>query len=217
MPISIPFCAEKIMNASEVRTYNTVALKINAPIYAYYAGRILEKTDIDSGTCLDVGCGGGYLGLALAGITRLDFIFFDQSPEMLCCAEENIIVNGLTPRARTLRGRVQAIPMAEASVDLVISRGSIPFWEDLPMAFGEIHRVLKIGGRVYIGGGLGDPATRAAMQERMNREYPEWRQKRHKPPQHDNSHYSDALEAASIDSYSLTRNDEGLWITFQKG
>ena len=45
MPISIPFCAEKIMNASEVRTYNTVALKINAPIYAYYAGRILEKTE----------------------------------------------------------------------------------------------------------------------------------------------------------------------------
>jgi ubiquinone/menaquinone biosynthesis C-methylase UbiE len=217
MPISTPSYADPAMKASDVRTYNTVALEINAPIYTYYAGRILEKTGIDLGTCLDVGCGGGYLGLALAGITRLDFIFLDQSPEMLRCAEENIALSGLTTRARTLRGRVQAIPLAEASVDLGISRGSVPFWNDLQAAFREIHRVLKIGGCVYIGGGLGDPNTRAAVQERMRRKYPEWQQKRHQPPRHDNNHYSDALTAAGINPFVVTRNDEGLWITFRKG
>ena len=157
------------------------------------------------------------MGLALAWITRLDLIFLDQSPEMLCCAEENIVLNSLTTRAQILRGQVQAIPLAEASVDLVISRGSVPFWEDLPTAFREIHRVLKIGGCVYIGGGLGDPATRAVVQERMSREYPEWQQKRHKPPRHDNNHYSDALAAAGINPFAVSRNDEGMWITFRKG
>ena len=204
------------MRALDVQTYNAVALKIKAPIYTYYADRILKRTGIKSGSCLDIGCGGGYLGLALAKITRLDFIFFDQSYEMLCCAIENIILNSLTLQARTLLGRVQAIPLADSSVDLVISRGSIPFWEDLPTAFREIYRILKIGGCVYIGGGLGDPNTRAEIQDRILHDYPEWHQKQHKPPRHENRHYSDALIKAGIQSFTVTRNDEGMWITFQK-
>lgn len=205
------------MKASEVGTYNQVALGINAPIYAFYAGRILAQTGIASGDCLDVGCGGGYLGLALAKLTTLDFHFLDQSPEMLCCAEENIAFQGLISRARTLQGQVQAIPLPEASVNLVISRGSIPFWDDLPTAFREIYRVLRSGGCAYIGGGLGDPKTRAEVEKRMRHQHPEWHQKRRRPPQHDNRHYIDALTEAGIDPFAVNRSDEGLWITFSKG
>ena len=204
------------MEASKVPTYNQVALKIKAPVYAYYAGRIHSKTGIESGRCLDIGCGGGYLGLALAKRTALEFLFLDQSPEMLRCAEENIAAGGLTARARTIRGKVQAIPLTDASMDLVISRGSIPFWEELPKAFGEIHRVLKSGGHAYIGGGLGDPLTRDAIEEQMKREYPKWQNKQHQPPRRDNKHYADALAAAGIDPFTVTRSDEGLWIEFQK-
>ncbi len=204
------------MEASKVPTYNEVALKMNAPIYTYYASRIHAKTGITSGSCLDVGCGGGYLGLALAKLTDLEFLFLDQSPDMLRHAEENIAAGGLKARAQTIRGMVQAIPLADASMDLVISRGSIPFWEELPRAFGELHRVLKSGGYAYIGGGLGDPLTRDAIEERMKREYPHWQNKKHKPPRRDNQHYADALAAAGIHPSSVTRSDEGLWIEFRK-
>jgi ubiquinone/menaquinone biosynthesis C-methylase UbiE len=204
------------MKASDVNTYNSIALGINAPIYEYYAGRILEKTGFSSGTCLDAGCGGGYLGLALARITDLDFIFLDKSHEMLRCAEENIAANGLKQRAATLLGQVQAIPLPDASVDLVISRGSIPFWDELATAFREIRRVLKPGGQAYVGGGLGDPKQRDAVMEQMKKEYPEWRKGGSSIPKHDNRHYSDALAAAGIDSFTLNRGDDGTWIVFRK-
>lgn len=204
------------MKASEVSRYNRVALDINAPIYTYYAARILEKTGISSGCCLDVGCGGGYLGLALARITDLDFVFLDMSYEMLGCAEENIAASGLTGRAETLLGLVQAIPLPDASMDLVISRGSVPFWDELATAFQDIYRVLKPGGSAYVGGGLGDPKTREAIRERMEKEDPEWLENRRTLPRHDNRRYFEALEAAGIGSFTLTRNDEGMWIVFRK-
>lgn len=204
------------MQPTDVRVYNETALGVNAPIYAYYAGRIVARTGVKAGTCLDLGCGGGYLGLALARITDLDCVFLDQSPEMLACAEENIHAFGCAHRARTLRGQVQSIPMADNCVDLAISRGSLPFWEDLAAAFAEIRRVLRPGGHAYVGGGLGDPNTRAALEEQRRKLYPEWRQKKRTPPQRDNRQYIEGLTKAGIDPFEVNRSDEGLWIFFQK-
>jgi SAM-dependent methyltransferase len=204
------------MKSTDTSTYNSIALGVNAPVYTYYAGRILEKTGIKSGYCLDAGCGGGYLGLALARITSLKFIFLDESPAMLMHADENIEEYGLARRAVTMLGRVQSIPLRDQSVDLVISRGSIPFWDELATAFREINRVLKPGGRACVGGGLGDPKTRDAIRKRVEEEYPDWPVGRPKLPRHDNRHYSDAIEAAGINSFTLTRNDEGMWIELRK-
>jgi len=50
----------------------------------------------------------------------------------------------------------------------------------------------------------------------MEKEDPEWQENRRTLPRHDNRHYSDALEAAGISSFTLTRNDEGMWIVFRK-
>ena len=63
--------------------YDETARGVNAPMYDYYAGQIKTKTRITKGTCLDVGCGGGYLGLSLAKITDLNFVFLDISPEAI--------------------------------------------------------------------------------------------------------------------------------------
>lgn len=204
------------MHPPDIQTYNQVALGVNAPIYAYYARQIVERTGIVRGCCLDIGCGGGYLGLALSTITELDFVFCDQSPEMLACAEENIVRFGCRTRARTLLGRVQAIPLAEGGIDLVVSRGSIPFWEDLPAAFAEINRVLRPGGQAYVGGGLGDPAMRAELERRRNRLHPEWGTKNRRPPQRADREYIDALQSAGIDPFRIDRGDDGLWITFRR-
>jgi hypothetical protein len=51
--------------------YDKRALSIDSPIYEYYAQKILDKTGIKNGICLDAGSGGGYLGLALSRIPAL--------------------------------------------------------------------------------------------------------------------------------------------------
>lgn len=204
------------MNEADVPTYNQVALGVNAPVYAYYAGRILEKTGITTGTCLDAGCGGGYLGLALSEITDLEFVFLDKSPEMLRCAAENIRARGISGRGRTILAQVQQIPLEDSSVDLVISRGSVPFWDDLPAAFRAIKRILKPGGSAYIGGGLGPPQMRDSLREQVRRDHPEWHTGEHAIPRRETREYEEALLAAGIDVFAITRNDEGMWIQFGK-
>ncbi len=89
----------------------------------YYAAKIREQTGITRGTCLDVGSGGGYLGLSLSRITELDFIFLDISPGMPEKAEAHIIEEGLSNRAGTMHADVHRISLTGDSIDLVISRG----------------------------------------------------------------------------------------------
>ena len=202
------------MKESDVSSYNTIALEINAPIYAYYADQIIEKTGIATGICLDVGCGGGYLGLALAEATSLDVIFLDKSPEMLRCAAENIYSRDMCVRHRIIRSEVQQIPLDDASIDLVVSRGSVPFWAELATSFREILRVLKPGGRAYIGGGLGPPELRESLRAQVHKHNPEWHKRGNSIPHRENSEYREALLAAGIGRFTITRSDVGMWIEF---
>jgi ubiquinone/menaquinone biosynthesis C-methylase UbiE len=151
----------KKMNAAG---YDETARGINAPMYDYYAKVIKEKTGIIKGVCLDVGSGGGYMGLALAKITDLDFIFLDISADMLEKAKLHIVEDGLQKRAKTLLADVHSIPLPDGSINLVISRGSIPFWKDPALALKEIYRVLAPGGKAYVGGGRGTPEVKAQIE-----------------------------------------------------
>jgi ubiquinone/menaquinone biosynthesis C-methylase UbiE len=47
------------------------------------------------------------------------------------------------------------MPFPSNSVDLVVSRGSIFFWTDPSKGLQEVYRVLRPGGKAYIGGGHG--------------------------------------------------------------
>lgn len=197
--------------------YDAIATGAFAPLYPYYAGRIVETTKIRSGCCLDAGCGGGYLGLALAEITSLDFCFLDESQEMLRLAKNNILARGMSGRARTILGVVQKIPLPTACMDLVVSRGSVPFWDDLPSAFREIQRVLKPGGQAYIGGGLGTPEMRKAIEREMRQRDPGWQAgHRRNIPRHSELHYADSLMAAGVRRFNVAKGETGTWIEFQK-
>ncbi len=204
------------MNEADIPTYNRVALGVNAPVYAYYAGRIFQKTGITTGKCLDAGCGGGYLGLALSEITDLEFIFLDKSLEMLRCADENIRLRGLGGRGCTILAQVQQMPLEDASVDLVVSRGSLPFWDDLQAAFREIRRILKTNGCAYVGGGLGPLEMRDNLREQVRRHHPEWHNRERTIPRRETREYQEALQAAGIEVFTITRSDEGTWIEFGK-
>lgn len=202
------------MNA---HAYHAIATGPFAPLYPYYAGRILAKVGVSSGCCLDVGCGGGYLGLAVAEMSGLELYLLDQSEEMVAIARANVCARGLSSRVSVVQGMVQAIPLADESVDLVVSRGSIPFWDELPTAFREIFRVLRPGGHACVGGGMGTAEMRRTIFAEMRTRDPGWRSGEHsRIPHHPEGCYEDALCKAGIVDFLVTRGETGNWVEFRK-
>lgn len=200
-----------------IREFDRVAREVFAPVYPVIAGQIRARTGITAGVCLDIGTGGGYLGIALAGLTDLEFYLMDKSPEMLEIAYMNVVGAGLQNRVRTILGDVHDIPREDNSVDLVISRGSLFFWEDKSRAFSEIHRVLKPGGKAYVGGGMGTGKLYRKIREEMEKRNPERQEDGKEGRFADHRElYREALNRAGISTYTLIRGDEGSWIQIAK-
>ncbi len=201
-----------------VMNYDRRALGMDSPMYAYYAEKIKEKTGKTSGVCVDAGSGGGYLGLALARITDLDFIFLDFSEKMLERAEHNIKKAGLNKRAKILHADVHNIPIGNDSVDLVISRGSIPFWKDPAMALEEMFRILVPGGMVYVGTGRGTPEVQKQVEAKrteMGEKPHEWnRNPRRRNGM--NCSYDAIQRVINIPNFKLNRGEDGSWIQMWK-
>jgi SAM-dependent methyltransferase len=205
----------------DIQQFDHVARTVFAPAYPVIADQIISRTGVTRGVCLDIGCGGGYLGAALAGTTDLFVHFFDKSADMLAITARTIAENGLENRSATLHGEVTAIALPDASVDLAVSRGSVYFWDAMPRALGEIHRVLATGGWAYIGGGFGSRAIRENIERQMdaNRQRGERfraRVRRNLGPD-TRAQFETALNTAGISCFSILHNEEiGLWLVMRK-
>ena len=57
------------------------------------------------------------------------------------------------------------MPFPDDTVDLVVSRGSIFFWDDPAKGLSEVARVLRPGGKAYIGGGAGSGYPKWAAEK----------------------------------------------------
>jgi ubiquinone/menaquinone biosynthesis C-methylase UbiE len=137
------------------------------PIYSIIAQQIKEKAKINTGKCLDIGCGGGHLGLSMAQITNMNIILFDKLKDALKIASKRAHNWGIAGRTTTLLGDVLNIPIEDESIDLCISRGSVWFWDDQKKGFEEIYRVLMNGGMAYIGGGFGNKELKEVVDRKM--------------------------------------------------
>jgi arsenite methyltransferase len=102
-------------------------------------------------TVVDLGCGGGldvFLAAAKVGPTGRA-IGIDMTPEMLELARRNAEQSGVT-NVELHQATIDRMPLADASVDCVISNCVINLAPDKPAVFREIARVLKPGGRVAV-------------------------------------------------------------------
>lgn len=200
-----------------VHDFDWVARNVFAPVYPIVAEQIKDKTGVTAGLCLDLGCGGGYLGMALAGMTDLKVILLDRSEEMVRIARENVENAGLGDRIGTLSADVHHIPLWAGTVDLVASRGSVFFWEDKEAAFKEIRRVLAPGGRAYIGGGMGTPELMREIGKEMRAMNREFMQQRRGDRKKSDEFYRMALRNAGFERYTVRRDETGFWIEMGKG
>jgi SAM-dependent methyltransferase len=102
-------------------------------------------------TVLDLGSGGGIdvlLSARRVGSTGRAY-GLDMTPEMLELARRNAAEAGAT-NVEFLEGRMEAIPLPDRAVDVVISNCVVNLSVDKPAVFREIARVLRPGGRIGI-------------------------------------------------------------------
>lgn len=92
---------------------------------------------------LDVGCGAGLSTRPLVHRARR-CVALDPVSAMVRR------IPAVAPGALALVGRAEALPSADASVDLVAAAGSLDFVDDLGSAAAEIARVLAPGGGIGI-------------------------------------------------------------------
>ena len=102
-------------------------------------------------TVLDLGSGAGFdafLAWRRVG-PQGKVIGVDMTDDMLSLARENAAKLGAT-NVEFRKGRIEQLPVEDASVDLVISNCVINLSTDKPAVFREIARVLKPGGRFAV-------------------------------------------------------------------
>ncbi len=188
-----------------------------SPIYPVIVQQIKDKTKIISGKCLDIGSGGGHLGLSLAQITDMEVILLDKLEDALDIAEKRATDWGLTKRISTILGDVQQIPLQAHTINLCISRGSVWFWEDQKKGFEEIYRVLVNGGMAYIGGGFGTKELKEQVDQKMKERDSEWPKSREKFVEGNTvEHFTEILNKTGIYNFEITDDEKGIWIVFRK-
>jgi ubiquinone/menaquinone biosynthesis C-methylase UbiE len=72
-----------------------------------------------------------------------------MTDEMLDLARRNAVQAGVT-NVEFLKGDIEAIPLVDATIDVVISNCVINLSTDKPAVFSEVYRVLRPGGRLGV-------------------------------------------------------------------
>jgi len=115
-------------------------------------GNPTDVAELNPGeTVLDLGSGGGIdvlLSAARVGTTGRA-IGVDMTDEMIELSRRNAR-DAKAANVDFLKGTIEALPLPDASVDVVISNCVINLAADKPAVFAEIARVLRPGGRIGV-------------------------------------------------------------------
>jgi SAM-dependent methyltransferase len=100
---------------------------------------------------LDLGSGGGLdVFLAARQVGPSGFVYgVDMTDEMLALARANQKAAGAA-NVEFRKGEIEALPLPDAAVDVIISNCVINLSTDKPAVFREAHRVLAPGGRFAV-------------------------------------------------------------------
>jgi 2-polyprenyl-3-methyl-5-hydroxy-6-metoxy-1,4-benzoquinol methylase len=152
--------------------HETGALPDTAVAASLGCGNPTALAELKAGeTVLDLGSGGGIdvlLSARRVGPTGKAY-GLDMTDEMLALARDNQRKAGAT-NVEFLKGEIEAIPLPDNSVDVIISNCVINLSGDKDRVLREAFRVLKPGGRFAVS----DVVTRGAVPEHFRRNMLLW-------------------------------------------
>lgn len=132
-------------------------------------GAPLEHLDLEPGeTVLDLGSGAGIDALIAARKVGPEgsVIGVDMTPEMLAAARRNAEAAG-SHQIEFREGRLELLPVDDATVDAVTSNCVINLVPDKSAVFREIARVLRPGGRLVVSDIVLDGDLPAAIRDNV--------------------------------------------------
>ena len=190
-------------------------------VYPLLARQIVEDYGIAHGIGLDVGCGSGDVGVELARRTELCIYLVDVDREAIRGAKERVRDTGLAGRGFPLLADVCHMPFPDRFADLIVSRGSIFFWENKVGGLQEIRRVLRPGGVALVGGGPGRHLSGESRREfiadrerslvqRGPEAIEEWRRMR------SSSYFTELLRQAGVRRFKVIPDPPGVWAEIRK-
>lgn len=116
---------------------------------------------------VDLGSGMGP-ATVVAARSGASVVAVDPTPFMRRILGLRRLAQRARPHISVVDGAAEAIPVASGSVDALWSVNTMHHWTDLDRALGEIHRVLRAGGRlVLVDEDMDDPAH--PFHERLKR------------------------------------------------
>ncbi|NCB39213.1 MAG: class I SAM-dependent methyltransferase [Erysipelotrichia bacterium] len=100
---------------------------------------------------LELGCGPGFMLEQFLAAHAKKVVGLDLSHKMLLRARNS----GRAGAAQLIQADACNLPFIAESFDIVFSRGSVFFWNDIERAMHQIKNILKPSGTALIGGGYG--------------------------------------------------------------
>jgi SAM-dependent methyltransferase len=116
---------------------------------------------------LDVGCGTGF-HLPRFAVTAAEVVGVEPHPPLLRRARRRV---ASVPAVRVLPGTAQAVPLPDASVDVVHARWAYFFGPGCEPGLAEVARVLRRGGTAFV---IDNDATRSTFGAWFRRALPSY-------------------------------------------
>jgi SAM-dependent methyltransferase len=117
------------------------------------------------GLWVDLGAGKGQVAIPLIQAEGNPVVMVDPNRESMAEGLKIAREQGIEDRLFAVAGVAEDLPLLDNSVDLLVSRGSIFFWDDPVKGLQEVHRVLRPGAKAYVGGGAGSDYPKWAVQK----------------------------------------------------